>query len=139
MPSCSPTETDGPGARDEPVHPGVSLHPQAKGTEASFLLPCHHVPGTRFCYLPFVLIVWNHLQQRLTHRQRVLTGYLPKFSWMRKLNTPPPFFFFVVAMVTGKELKHQSLPFPDDGLRKLLICLIKRQVVSLQLMLEGPS
>lgn len=51
----------------------------------------------------------------------------------------PPFFFFVVAMVTGKELKHQSLPFPDDGLRKLLICLIKRQVVSLQLMLEGPS
>lgn len=49
------------------------------------------------------------------------------------------FFFFVVAMVTGKELKHQSLPFPDDGLRKLLICLIKRQVVSLQLMLEGPS
>jgi len=47
--------------------------------------------------------------------------------------------FFVVAMVTGKELKHQSLPFPDDGLRKLLICLIKRQVVSLQLMLEGPS
>lgn len=55
-----------------------------------------------------------------------------------KINIPPT-LLFVVAMVTGKELKHQSLPFPDDGLRKLLICLIKRQVVSLQLMLEGSS
>lgn len=69
----------------------------------------------------------------------MLTYYLPKFSWMRKLTSPPPRFLFVVAMVTGKELKHQSFPFPDDGLRKLLICLIERQVVSLQLMLEGSS
>lgn len=55
-----------------------------------------------------------------------------------KINIPPP-VLFVVAMVTGKELKHQSFPFPNDGLRKLLICLIERQVVSLQLMLEGSS
>lgn len=55
-----------------------------------------------------------------------------------KINILPP-LLFVVAMVTGKELKHQSLPFPDDGLRKLLICLIERQVMSLQLMLEGSS
>lgn len=54
-----------------------------------------------------------------------------------KINIPP--ILFVVAMVTGKELKHQSFPFPHDGLRKLLICLIERRVVSQQLMLEGSS
>lgn len=77
----------------------------------------------------FCVILWTPLQPRFTYGQRMLTCYLPKFSWMRKLTFPP--LLFVVAMVTGKELKHQSLPFPDDGLRKLLICLIERQVVSL--------
>lgn len=85
----------------------------------------------------FCVILWTPLQPRLTYRQRMLTCYLPKFSRMRKLTSPP--ILFVVAMVTGKELKHQSLPFPHDGLRKLLICLIERQVVSQQLMLEGSS
>lgn len=73
-----------------------------------------------------------------THLQAKNANILfAKILMDEKINIPP--FHFIVAMVTGKELKHQSFPFPDDGLRKLLICLIERQVVSLQLMLEGSS
>lgn len=37
----------------------------------------------------FCVILWT-LQPRLTYRWRMLTCYLPKFSWMRKLTFPPP-------------------------------------------------
>lgn len=110
--------------------------------KASLQLPSHHC--TIMSQAPdfFTCLLCNSLDSSPTNthlQTKNANALFAEILMDEKINTHTHPSFFVVAMVTGKELKHQSLPFPDDGLRKLLICFIKRQVVPLQLMLEGPS